>query len=60
MPAPDESAPAPPLAELKLLISEELYRAFQRCLWIRINETGQTPLAVMEEVIADFLKKHGC
>lgn len=60
MPAPDQSAPAPPLAELKLRIPEDLYRAFQRCLWIRINETGQTPLAIMEEVIADFLKKHGC
>jgi len=50
----------PALVELKLQIPEDLYRAFQRCLWIRINETGQTPLQLMEEVLHDFLKKHGC
>jgi hypothetical protein len=43
-----------------LQIPEDLYRAFQRCLWIRINETGQTQQQVMEEVICSFLKKHGC
>jgi hypothetical protein len=48
------------LINLKLQIPEDLYRAFQRCLWIRINETGQTQLQVMEEVICSFLKKHGC
>ena len=50
----------PALVELKLQIPEDLYRAFQRCLWIRVNETGQTPLQLMEEAIRDFLKKHGC
>ena len=48
------------LVELKLLLPEDLYRAFQRCLWVRINETGQTQLRLMEEVIRDFLVKHGC
>jgi hypothetical protein len=48
------------LIDLKLQIPEDLYRAFQRCLWIRINETGQTQLQVMEEVICSFLKKYGC
>jgi hypothetical protein len=48
------------LINLKLQIPEDLYRAFQRCLWIRINETGQTQLQVMEEVVCSFLKKHGC
>ena len=48
------------LVELKLQIPEDLYRAFQRCLWIRINETGKTQLHLMEEVIHDFLVKHGC
>ncbi|WP_240193433.1 hypothetical protein [Desulfobulbus alkaliphilus] len=57
------TTPEPPsvdLAELKLLIPEELYRAFQRCLWVRINETGQTQLQLMEETVRDFLAKHGC
>lgn len=49
-----------PLVELKLLIPEDLYRAFQRCLWMRINETGQGQLELMEEVIRNFLIKHGC
>lgn len=48
------------LVELKLQIPADLYRAFQRCLWIRIQETGQTPLQAIEEVVLDFLKKHGC
>lgn len=50
----------PELVELKLLLPADLHRAFQRCLWIRVNETGRTPLQVMEEVILDFLRKHGC
>ncbi len=49
-----------PLVELKLLVPEDLYRAFQRCLWMRINETGQGQLELMEEVIRNFLIKHGC
>jgi hypothetical protein len=48
------------LVELKLLLPEDLCRAFQRCLWIQINETGKTQLHLMEEVIRDFLIKHGC
>ncbi len=52
--------PEPSLAELKLAVPADLHRAFQRCLWIRVHETGQTPLQVMEEMVLDFLKKHGC
>ena len=57
---PPPEAELPELAELKLLVAADLCRAFQRCLWLRINETGQTPLQVMDEVIRDFLKKYGC
>lgn len=49
-----------PLVELKLVVSDDLYRAFQRCLWIRINESGQSQLEIMEEVVRNFLMKHGC
>lgn len=48
------------LVELRLQIPPDLYRAFQRCVWIRINETGQTQLQIMEEIIRNFLKEHGC
>ncbi len=48
------------LVELKLQVPEDLFRAFQRCVWIRINETGHSQLQVMEEVVRTFLMKHGC
>lgn len=56
----DKQVDTSPLVELKLQVPEDLYRAFQRCLWIRVQETGQTPLQVMAEVIRTFLMKHGC
>ena len=52
--------PGEELAELKLKISPELFRAFQRCSWIIIHETGRTQLEVMQEMVEDFLGKHGC
>ncbi|PID72757.1 MAG: hypothetical protein CSB34_00645 [Desulfobulbus propionicus] len=48
------------LEEIKLLVPPHLYRAFQRCVWIQINQTGKTQLEVMEEVVLDFLNKHQC
>ena len=48
------------LTEVKLMVPADLYRAFQRCVWIQIHETGVTQLELMEEVVRDFLKKHGC
>ncbi|MEN8256297.1 MAG: hypothetical protein ABFS09_00355 [Thermodesulfobacteriota bacterium] len=54
----DDSVPA--LAELKLKIHPDLYRAFQRCTWILVHETGRTQIDVMDEMVEDFLRKHGC
>ncbi len=48
------------LAEVKLFLPEDLSRAFQRCVWILVNETGRDRLDIMHEVIHDFLVKHGC
>lgn len=48
------------LVELKLMVPEDLYRAFQRCLWMRMNESGKSQLEIMEEVVRNFLIKHGC
>ena len=48
------------LAELKLKIDPDLYRAFQRCAWIIIHETGCTQVDVMNEMVEDFLRKYGC
>ena len=47
-------------AELKLFVSHDLYRAFQRCVWILVNETGRDQQEIMEEAVQDFLVKHGC
>ncbi len=41
-------------------MNDELYRAFQRCTWILVHETGRTQLEVINEMVEDFLVKHGC
>lgn len=62
----DQSQPAgacPPsatLVELKIQIPADLHVAYQRCSWAIVHETGRQPLAVMEEMVRDFLVKHGC
>lgn len=48
------------LVELKVKIHPDLYRAFQRCSWIIIHETGRNQVDVMNEMVEDFLRKHGC
>jgi len=48
------------LAEIKLLVPDDLYRAFQRCVWILVHETGRDQLDIMREVVHDFLVKHEC
>ncbi|GAB4333853.1 MAG: hypothetical protein Kow0089_02750 [Desulfobulbaceae bacterium] len=48
------------LVELKLFVEEDLYRAFQRCVWVLINETGRDQRDIMREAVRDFLVKHGC
>lgn len=48
------------LTPLTLKISDDLHRAYQRCTWILINETGKNQLEIMDEMVRDFLTKHGC
>jgi len=48
------------LVELKIQVPRDLYVAYQRCSWGIVHETGRPPLAVMEEMVRDFLVKHGC
>lgn len=56
----EQSEVGPELAELKLFVPDDLYRAFQRCVWVLINETGRDQKDIMREVVHDFLVKHGC
>jgi hypothetical protein len=48
------------LEEITIKVPADLYRAYQRCTWILINETGRDQLEVMDEMVRDFLVKHGC
>jgi len=48
------------LQTLILKMNDDLYRAFQRCTWILVHETGRTQLEVINEMVEDFLVKHGC
>ncbi len=55
--SPDEQAAT---KVIHLHVREDLYRAFQRCIWIIINETGRNQIDVMNEMVHDFLVKHQC
>ncbi len=48
------------LSEIRLLVPSELSTAWQRCSWVLVQEKGQGRLESMEEMIRDFLVKHGC
>lgn len=45
---------------LTLQVDRDLFRAFQRCTWIIVNETGQSRVEIMNEMVRDFLIKHDC
>jgi hypothetical protein len=48
------------LTPFTIKVSADLYRAYQRCTWILINETDKNQLEIMDEMVRDFLTKHGC
>jgi hypothetical protein len=48
------------LEEIKIFVPADQYRAFQRCVWIQVHETGRSQLEVMQEVVDDFLLKYEC
>ena len=48
------------LAEIKIFVTADYYRAFQRCVWIQVHESGRTQLEVMRELVDDFLAKYEC
>lgn len=48
------------LTALTVRVPDDLYRAYQRCSWLLVNETGKSRLEIMDEMVRDFLIKHGC
>lgn len=57
---PARKKQADELAELKLFVDPNMFKAFQRCVWVLVNETGRGKVDIMEEAVRDFLVKHGC
>ena len=58
-----DQQPIPEYADTELLqlrVKKDLFRAFQRCMWTIIHETGRTQMEIMDEVVRDFLIKHRC
>ncbi len=49
-----------PVEELKIHVRADLYRAFRRCVWMTINETGMTPLEVHNMLIEELLRMREC
>ena len=45
---------------LTLQVDNDLFRAFQRCVWIIVHETGRPRIEIMNEMVRDFLIKHKC
>ena len=48
------------LSEIRILVPSELSTAWPRCSWVLVEEKGQGRLESMEEMVRDFLVKHGC
>ena len=48
------------MEEIKLLVPTHLSVAWQRCSWLLVQEKDQSRLESMEEMVRDFLTKHGC
>lgn len=52
--------PAGESERLTLQVDPDLFRAFQRCVWIIVHETGRSRIEIMNEMVRDFLIKHDC
>lgn len=48
------------MERIELLVPADLSRAFRRCTWLLVNETGKSQLEIMQDLVRDFLVKHGC
>ncbi|MEE4313618.1 MAG: hypothetical protein V2J11_03935 [Desulfofustis sp.] len=48
------------MRELRIMVPDDLFRAWQRCSWLLLAETGRSRTESMTEMVRDFLVKHGC
>ena len=45
---------------LTIHVRSDLYRAFRRCVWMTVYETGLPIVEVHNMLIEELLKKRGC
>ncbi len=45
---------------LKIHVRADLYRAFRRCVWMTVYETGAPIVEIHNSMIEEILKKRGC
>lgn len=45
---------------LTIHVRPDLYRAFRRCVWMTIHETGRSQIDIHNEMIEELLKKRQC
>jgi hypothetical protein len=57
---PTAAEPGEETERLTLQVDRDLFRAFQRCVWIIVHETGRSQVEIMNEMVHDFLVKHNC
>ncbi len=48
------------LALLKIHVRPDLYRAFRRCVWMTVYETGMSIVDVHNKLIEELLRNKGC
>ncbi len=46
--------------EVTIILRSDLARAFRRCIWIGVNETGLSPYEVQNMLIEELLRLNGC
>ncbi len=59
LPAPGTDT-EPEIVPVTLYLRSDIHRAFRRCVWIIAHETGRDQMEIMDEMVHDFLVKHGC
>ncbi len=45
---------------LKMHVRADLYRAFRRCVWMTVHETGKPIVEIHNQMIEDLLKNRNC
>ncbi len=50
----------PEMEEMVLVLRPDLVRAFRRCVWMAVYETGRSPFEIQNEMVEELLRLRGC